>query len=380
MAGTSIGSLFVQLGFKSDKTKLNDFIKSIGELDMRSIVAGLGLKGIQEAIEKIMGSASGAAKDMTIFGKATGLSTKKMQQFGNFAEQMGVSSDEAMSSVKGLQDSLTKIRMGEGNIRPFALLGVSVTKDVWSTLDQLHKKMLDPRIPDAIKKTMIAEMGLSESMMAVLKASDAEWDSIKDQMYMTESQIAGVHRYNKAIAKFVQAWKQGLQDVAAFLAPMIERATELVTQFFLLFHHSQKFREQLLKWSPLIAGIMMRLNPVLGAVMAIGSGFAIWHKWGEKIKATLTPIIDKILQLKEIIGKGLFSFGGQMQVAHDRIMSNIAPNLKNYGGYGGTNRSQTNHVTYNITGSDAKEIADKVAEKQWWNNLGNAQFQDAAFT
>ena len=379
MAGTSIGSLFVQLGFNADKTKLNDFIKSIGELDMRSIVAGLGLKGIQETIEKIMDSASGAAKDMNNFGKATGLSTKNMQQFGNFAEQMGVSSDEAMSSVKGLQDSLTKIRMGEGNIRPFALLGVSVTKDVWKTIDDIHKKMLDPRIPDAIKRTMIQEMGLSESMMTVLKASDAQWATIKDQMYMTESQIAGVQKYNAAMAKLAQSWRMVMQDAAAFLAPYIEKLAVFLTQFSDALHTSKKLRESLILMSAIIAGIIVLFNPMLGAIALVIAGFAIWEKHAERIKKHLQPVIEGISKAKDFFGKAFGVVGENMKTAHDRIMTNIAPNLP-LSTEGNKTSNQNNNVTFNITGADSKEIAKKISENMWWKNLGDAQFQDPAYT
>lgn len=379
MAGSSIGSLFVQLGFQADKTKLNDFIKSIGELDMRSIVAGLGLKGIQETIEKIMDSASGAAKDMNNFGKATGLSTQKMQQFGNFAEQMGVSSDEAMSSVKGLQDNLTKIRMGEGNIRPFALMGVSVTKDVWKTMDDIHKKMLDPRIPDAVKKTMIQEMGLSESMMTVLKSSDSQWATIKDQMFMTESQIAGVQKYNAAMAKFSQSWKMVMQDVAAFLAPMIEDVAEFVTQFSLAMHNSQKLRDTLIALSPVVAGIVFMFNPLLGVVLAIGAAFAVWHRHGEKIKETLAPVFESMKKAGEFMAR--FSPSAAAKAgndARDSLMNFIHPEQKQQ--TGSTANTKNNNVTFNITGADSKEIAKKVSENMWWKNLGDAQFQDPAYT
>lgn len=382
MAGSSIGSLFVQLGFKADKTKLNDFIKSIGELDMRSIVAGLGLKGIQETIEKIMDSASGAAKDMNNFGKATGLSTQKMQQFGNFAEQMGVSADDAQSSVKGLQDSLTKIRMGEGNIRPFALLGVSVTKDVWKTLDDIHKKMLDPRIPDAIKKTMLQEMGLSESMMTVLKSSDAQWATIKDQMFMTDSQIEGVQKYNAAMAKLSQVIRMNLQDLAADLAPVIVKATELVSQFFHAAHTSKEFRDHLKMAGVAIGAVIIAFNPIIGIVAAVIAGFVAWEHHADEIKKKLLPIIEAFKKAGEIMAKaqGFFAGGNTAGLAmHDKLMGMLAPNTAGFGG-GNSHQTQNNNVTFNITGADSKEIAKKISENMWWKNLGDAQFQDPAYT
>ena len=119
-----VDSLEVQLGFKLEDTKLKDFIKSLGELDMKSVASAFGLEKMYEMVQKIMEAAGKTALSLRQFSDETGMSTKELQQWSAFAATMGVSAEEVTGSAKHLQDAVTKLRLtGEGSAG-WAILGI----------------------------------------------------------------------------------------------------------------------------------------------------------------------------------------------------------------------------------------------------------------
>ena len=49
-----IGELFMELGFKADTMKLNEFVKSIGELNMSSVMAGAEVAALADMTKKLL--------------------------------------------------------------------------------------------------------------------------------------------------------------------------------------------------------------------------------------------------------------------------------------------------------------------------------------
>ena len=94
-----IGELIYNLVFESDTTKLNDFIKAVGTLDMSSIMGALGVGQLYEVTKKLLNSATATAMGLKTFESVTGLSALKMKSWSDVAEQAGVNAGAFESSI-----------------------------------------------------------------------------------------------------------------------------------------------------------------------------------------------------------------------------------------------------------------------------------------
>lgn len=346
-----IGELFVQLGFKADDTKLKDFVRSMGDLNMSSILATFGLGEAYNIIKKIMDTASESALGINAFSKETGLSSVKMQQFANFAKEMGGSAEDATSSIKALQMNMAKIAIGEGNIRPFMLTGISPYQSIWKILDQIHEKMLDPRIPAAYKRMIAQEFGLSESMLVVLKSSNAQWESIKNQLYTTEEQTKAMMRYHAAWSRVGTTWRQVFMDVATTYAPDLERLAQIIGGILLKLH----------EWGPV-------LRTIAELILTVVSFFVPWLRIPTIIYLITTHIGFLIDRIKELWGtlnenkmfkafRAFMTFGplGGLFNARDQVIPALS-------GVTSGNRTINQENNFNITGDNADDIAHKVEQ------------------
>jgi hypothetical protein len=232
----TIGELFIELGFKADTMKLKDFMHSVAELNMSSIAAALGLGTLYESTSKIMSIADQAAMSVFGFTQVTGISGKEVQQFSAITEQLGVSSQEAQSSLKGLQSAMMNVRLNRGNAEPFLLAGIDITeKDIFKTIKQLQDFIKQSSAPDSIKRMIIAEMGLSEGMFTVLKNTEDITQAIEEQRYAYEKQIETMVRFHKVNADLGNTLKLVWTDIASLIEPVIEsleHLLKLVIEFF----------------------------------------------------------------------------------------------------------------------------------------------------
>ena len=88
-----IGELFVQLGFEADTMKLKDFVRSIGDLNMSSIMATGAWGEFANITKTLLEGTAGLAQEMRFFSTETGLSAQKMQSWSQLARQLGIEGD-----------------------------------------------------------------------------------------------------------------------------------------------------------------------------------------------------------------------------------------------------------------------------------------------
>jgi len=117
MAGESlgIGELFVELFFKADQVKLGDFMHSLTELNMASVMTTLGLGAMYEMVSKIMTSADTTALSINNLSAQTGISRQEIQKWSEWTDQAGASADLAKQSFATLAEEKAKLMIGQGH-------------------------------------------------------------------------------------------------------------------------------------------------------------------------------------------------------------------------------------------------------------------------
>jgi hypothetical protein len=169
----NIGELFVTLGVNTETMKVKEFTRAIGELPVQVLGAIAALAGIEFEMSKLAGEAMNAAVGFEAFGSQTGLSWRELQRWQIVAVQANVSAEAVTSSVSNLQRQLAEIRLGRGNISPFAMLGIDPRQNAFGVLQQLRKRL--PGMDRAMASNLMGQMGLSPEMLQVLSLSDRKF-------------------------------------------------------------------------------------------------------------------------------------------------------------------------------------------------------------
>lgn len=340
----TIGELFIELGFKADTMKLNDFMKSVAQLNMASIASALGLGVMYEATAKIMNMADAAAMSMFGFGESTGMSARQMQQFSNVSEQLGANAGDAQASLKNLQMAMINVKLGRGNIEPFILAGIDPTKerDVFSVLEKIQRFVNDPNIDAGIKRMVVAEFGLSESMIQVLKNSGDIREAMAQQRVAADEQVDTMVRFHQINSKLGQEFKLLWVDIGSLIEPIIEAIERLVS---LITH---------------------LLDNILGGRKNLVASVGTFAK--ETIN-TLFPFLPK--NLPEKVGDWLNPFKGK---SLDDIFSiyGLLPHIPALAGEGATHI--TNDIKVEVSGVSDPEKASDLAVKKFSKMLTDTYY------
>jgi len=370
-----LGEIFTELGFKSkDDTKLQDFIKSIGDLSLKSVASVFGVTKLYEGLYKIMEIADQTALGMYLFSSQTGMSAQKMQQWSNLAGQMGVSAEDVISSVKRLQDGVARMRLTGEGAQGWMLLGIDPTtaKDSFELLSRVREaiKSLSPEY----QRLALQQVGLSESMLSMMKVSDDMWASSGKLIKNTDEQTEALMRNHGAWAKLKAEWRILLADLGTALAPFLEVIARVLDWIVASVHKSKVVRFTL----ETIIGAVGVLIDALMALIAVISVLAIagWISGLSEIALVIGAIAAGLALIAQNWDKVKGFFGGIGNKVGNWLAENREKNLAAFSPASfaipdmsmpaaGSVSTKTNHnqFHFSITGGSSEEIANKVDEK-----------------
>jgi hypothetical protein len=380
-----IGELLVQLGFKSDDAKLKDFVKAIGELNLKSVASVLGVGALYDGIRRVMNVADETAMGMHHFSSETGMSAQKMQQWTNFANQMGVSADTVIGSVKSLQDNVSRMRLtGEGS-QGWMLLGIdpNTAKDSFDLLSKVREavKGLSPEY----QRLAMQQIGLSDSMLSMMKVSDDLWNSSGKLITNSDQQTESLMRNHAAWERLKGEWRVLLTDLGAAMAPLFEKIAGAIDWVVRAAHKLPWVQQIIVALAAAIGvvtvalggmtvalaaaaiwGWISGLNAVVLVIGAIAAGIALIVQNWEKLRGFISGI-----------GKGAAGFLNQINPFGSELsfmgLSPVAePGASSVGG--SSSKVVQNRPIFNITGNNPEEIANKVNEKLQ-RMLSDAEYQ-----
>lgn len=228
--GMKIAEFFVALGVdveNKDSKKLNDVVKGMANLDVKSIAAAAGLGVAFVALKKITEQAIKTGLALHNFSVQTGISTRKLQQWSFVAEQMGASAADVESAVKSLQISTAQIKLGQGNLAPFQMLGVNPLQNEFDLLEDIAEKIkgLDP----GMTRLISSQLGISDGMLNILKSSKDVRGEIEKQFFLREKEINQLNDLRKVWVRLRQGIFFFMNVVVVQLVPVFQNLTKFVT-------------------------------------------------------------------------------------------------------------------------------------------------------
>lgn len=152
---------------------------------LRSFI--LGVSAAAYAVTKLTQQTRAHALAYRDYAFQTGMPLENLQQFEAAAARVapGLTGERIASELTNLQQNLTNIEFGQGNIFPYQLLGISATtKDATKIVDGLRNAIQGLSNTRAIN--LIERMGLSRDWLYILRMNREEFEKIQAVMLSPE--------------------------------------------------------------------------------------------------------------------------------------------------------------------------------------------------
>lgn len=405
--GMKIGEFFVGLGVdldNKDNAKLNDFIRAMGNLDLKSISAIAGLSSVFLILKKVTDQTIRAGMSLSNFNIETGHSTQKLQQWSFIAEQVGASAGDIESAVKSLSYATAQIKLGQGNIAPFQMLGISPDQDPFKILLKIRERIkgLDP----SMTRLILSQLGLSESMLLVLNASDDQIDTIKKQYYLNEKQIIQVREMRRVWVELRQGLFFFMNTVGTFLSPTFKNIglflKDVVGGISLVVEKLKPFKFAVFGIAIVIGAVFFPVQTIILGVIALiddlythmRGGQALFSPVYEFFVHAFTMISESIRSTKkdlqdlfdimdsknpiELIKRArekVNSMVGNIDL-HHKLISGFNPAVMTMGMFNNMGKAASNYsLEINVNGSgDPVSVVDKI-KQEVGKFLRNAAYQ-----
>ena len=256
-----IGELFIQLGFEADTMKLKDFVRSIGDLNMSSLLATGAWGEFANLTKSLLEGTAGLAQEMRFFSTETGISAQRMQSWAQLARQLGVDGDAVAQTLRHLQSSIQQTKLGnvdQGLMQAYSLLniygkaGIDINQDYFTQVENIRKGLIN--INPEMRRTIVNLAGMSDQMLNFLLMEEKDWALRDKQPVIKDSDIQRMKDMNMEWVKLTQEMTILGNQFAIEIAPAIISTTKSVTD---LLKEIKKFVNQ-----DLFKNIMGGLNNI----------------------------------------------------------------------------------------------------------------------
>jgi hypothetical protein len=268
----SIGDLFIELGIKADTKTINQVNSSIKGLRTNLLLVSAAFTGAIVGLDRFVNGTLKGVVALQNINNQTDLSIEKLQQFQQAGQlsNLALSADQIAQSIGNVQKNLAQLRIGQGNLAPFQLLGIDVQdEDAFGVIEQLREsiKGIDP----ALATNLMSQIGLSPEFINILKLSREEFDALADNVFLSGKQRADIDKVGTSIKALTLRFKALKDQAVAKLAPELDK---LVKQFFKWIKDNG---DKIIKTITSLARGFARFS------QAIGSAFSLVSRFVEKL-------------------------------------------------------------------------------------------------
>jgi hypothetical protein len=275
----TIAELLVKIGIVSDTADLEKIDKEMMLAWGGAKRLALGLAAIDTAMIALMKASINVAVGFTKFRIETGLSTDQLQRWQYAARLANVDSKDLTGAILSIQDAQAAIKLGEGNIAPWQLLGIDPRQDPFEVLEQIHQKIQEIGDP-AVARHITVQMGISDDMFQFLSRADLGLDELNTKMMVTHQQEQDMMALNKQWQPFTYNLERAGMKFAHDIEPAFEQLLPMMEKFLDKFADfadwatsgtsgAKEFREGLVK----LAEAALIAAPALTALLTLLASF-----------------------------------------------------------------------------------------------------------
>ena len=226
----TVAELFARIGIKADDSQVKRFMGSMKAAKIGMIAVSAAAAGTALAIKKITTEAMASAVALKQFEVETGASAQELQKWQSVAEQTNQSAESVSNAIKSIVANQEKIKLGQGNISGFQLLGIDPRTDPFKILEALRDKT--GKLTQGMKKNILATMGVGAGLLQTLELTREQFDAMSAKAFIISPQA--IETLNKTKAS-VDLASRGIKfmkaQIAVGLSPQIEKLTTKFIEF-----------------------------------------------------------------------------------------------------------------------------------------------------
>lgn len=370
MAQNIVDEIFFKIGFDVKDEKVKEVSNSINGLikSVTRFVASVAL--ITTALDRMANSLAKNNQEFINFNRQTGLSIAQMQKLATagMLTDYNFSPETAMQGIQALQSNLAQIRLGQGNIAPFQILGISpVGKDAYQIIEDLREAIKG--IDDMTAVNLIQQMGLSPEFISLLRMTREEMNALNDpSLMLSPEERQSLQQYTMELRK-MHMQLSVLKDKA--IIPLIPTLSRFLSGLGAIFEMFVKIENALInvwnwfgKFKGAIAALALAIttyfSPVIGVVTALYlllEDIAVWATGGKSMLGTTFDKMgeffkgNKFAEFMTNLNKSLLPLPLQPALAMAAGGGNMA------------NMNTTNTINQNNTFYTNEPIPEKMAQQ-----------------
>lgn len=356
------GELLVKLGFEVDTIKLNEFIKDLGELNLSSVIAAAGLKGMVDGLTSIMKAADAVSSSLNKLSTITGVQQQVFQQWDNASQQFNMSAGETSSILSDIQKQINLMKVGQGNAVSWSqLFHIPVAGRENDPAGVFHDILKSLEGMDPVQARLRLNMaGINEDALLLV----GHQDEIAKQAHNTADQFKQLAAFHGAINKLSGDWKVLLvgigSDIGRILTPLLEILDKILDLIVDIENALPEWVKDLVA-AAVVWGTIYGLIRASVVALSVLSGLSA-IKFIAPLLEGLAVVATKMTPLLA----GLSIAAGLGTAAYDLLKpkDQSSQNVNN-----GGDINQTNH--YNIQSDDPNDISRRIQE------FHRSQFRDA---
>ena len=205
-----------------------------------NLAVGLFISALSKAIQfvtKFITSVVDFTEELFKFNVATGISVQSLQQWQYAAAKAGVSGKEVANALKNIQLAQAQIQLGEGNIAPWALLGIDPKQDAPAVLWQIHERIKQSAgLSEGMARLYAQKFGLSDDMYQMLRRDNLELSELNRNLAINQRQVTVFDKLNGAIGQAKMQFGILGANIGEILAPSIQLIVDSITYLIQAFN------------------------------------------------------------------------------------------------------------------------------------------------
>lgn len=226
----TIAELFARIGVKADTPKVLQFQKAMDTAKSTVITTTGDIVRFVGEVQKLTKEVFNSAAALKQFEAETGASSQELQKWQAVAEQTNNSAESVTSAIKSIVSNQEKIKLGQGNISGFQLLGIDPRQDPFKILDSLREKTTG--LTQGMKKNILAQMGIGAGLIQVLELSNDKFQELSENAFIIpQGAIDMMDKARGSMAGVSRAVEFLKSLIAAELSPGIQEMNENIVEW-----------------------------------------------------------------------------------------------------------------------------------------------------
>ena len=211
------------------KVSVSDLAGAFVEVSAATATVGAIFVGAVIGLAKISQYATKAGESLFQFHLTTGVSIKSLQEWQLAASQFGAKGEDVADAIGNIQKAQTDIQLGQGNMAPWALLGINPNQDPLDVLTQIHEKIKEGSgISAAMGRKLTAQLGINDATFQMLRRADLSVKQLKESMALSSKETEAFDKVNQAMGVMEFKFGAVAQKIGTMLAPAALGFAELL--------------------------------------------------------------------------------------------------------------------------------------------------------